>query len=161
MSSLPFHETLDLSLCGKLGRVHRICRQAVTQAVEPLGFTQPRWTAMMHIHHLGEGCTQHQLACSLDIEMPSLTRTMKQLEENNVIERLIDKQDKRCRKIYFTEHGQAQLAQLKMRISEVKALLYHELSDDELNAIAHALVKLENNAQQCCDNISENGSTSE
>ena len=146
MSSLPFHETLDLSLCGHLGRVHRICREAVSVAVAPLGFTQPRWTAMMHIHHLGEGCSQHELASSLGIEMPSLTRTLKQLEQQNIISRRVDDEDKRCRRVYFTEQGKADLACLKQCISEVKGQLYHELSDDQLNSLAHALVKLEQNA---------------
>lgn len=39
-STPPFHETLDLTLCGSMGRVHRLCRDAVTLAVEPLGLTQ-------------------------------------------------------------------------------------------------------------------------
>ncbi|MEO2279833.1 MarR family transcriptional regulator [Pseudoalteromonas pernae] len=146
MSTLPFHETLDLSLCGQLGRVHRVCREAVSVAVAPLGFTQPRWTAMMHIHHLGEGCTQHQVANSLGIEMPSLTRTLKQLEESGIVVRRVDSQDKRCRRIYFTEQGLADLARLKQRISEIKELLYHGLSDEQLNIIAHGLVQLEENA---------------
>ncbi|MCF2860766.1 MULTISPECIES: MarR family transcriptional regulator [Pseudoalteromonas] len=148
MADIPFHETLDLSLCGKLGRVHRICRQAVSVAVEPLGFTQPGWTAMMHMYHLGEGCTQHQLATSLDIEMPSLTRTLKQLEHAQVIERRVDEHDKRCRRLYFTAQGEQQLSALKARISEVKTHLYRGLSDEQLNMMALGLVALEDNANQ-------------
>ncbi|MFM9746038.1 MarR family transcriptional regulator, partial [Streptomyces brasiliscabiei] len=79
------HETLDLSLCGNMGRVHRLCREAVTAAVEPLGLTQSRWTAMIHLNHLPDGATQQQLAHSLGIEMPSLTRTVKQLEQQQLI----------------------------------------------------------------------------
>ena len=146
MSDTPFHETLDLSLCGQLGRVHRICRQAITVAVEPLGFTQPRWTAMMYMQHLGEGCTQHELATSLGMEMPSLTRTLKQLEQSEIIERRIDIQDKRCRRLYFTKQGQQHMALLRDRIAEIKSQLYRDLSDEQLNGLASGLIQLEGNA---------------
>jgi len=58
----PFHETLDFTLVGKMGRVHRLCREAVTLTVEPLGLTQSRWLALMHINLIGEGVTQLALA---------------------------------------------------------------------------------------------------
>ncbi|MEM0516479.1 MarR family transcriptional regulator [Pseudoalteromonas sp. YIC-827] len=146
MSDTPFHETLDLSLCGQLGRVHRICRQAISVAVEPLGFTQPRWTAMMYIQHLGEGCTQHELATNLGLEMPSLTRTLKQLEQSEIIERRVDSQDKRCRRLYFTEQGHQQMLLLRARIAEIKTQLYRNLSDEQLNGLAQGLIQLEENA---------------
>mgnify|MGYP006133867971 FL=1 len=98
----PFHETLDLTVIGNMGRVHRLCREAVTIAVEPLGLTQSRWTALMHISMRGEGLTQLELANSLGIEMPSLTRTLKQLEEQSLIVRRVDKHDKRSKRLYFT-----------------------------------------------------------
>ena len=97
---VPYYESLNLTLCGNMGRVHRLCRDVVTIAVEPLGLTQSRWTALIHIHMLKEGVTQHQLAQSLGIEMPSLTRTLKQLEAQLLITRCVDEHDKRSKNIY-------------------------------------------------------------
>ncbi|MBB1487525.1 MarR family winged helix-turn-helix transcriptional regulator [Oceanospirillum sediminis] len=144
------YESLDLTLCAKLGRVHRICRQAVTKAVEPMGFTQPRWTAIMHIDFLGEGCSQQQLAQSLGIEMPSLTRTLQQLEQSRFIERRVDEQDKRSRNLYFTAAGSEQIECLKKVISQVRDSLYAGLTDDDLKAVDEALRIMEANAQRYC-----------
>lgn len=152
---LPFHETLDLSLCGNMGRVHRLCREAVTAAVEPLGLTQSRWTAMIHINHLPDGATQQQLAHSLGIEMPSLTRTVKQLEQQQLITRCVDIDDKRSRKIYFTEQGQHLLTTLKVLITDVKQQLYAGLSTEQLDTMAHGLLQMEENARSCFTRLNE------
>ncbi|CAM3827859.1 MULTISPECIES: MarR family transcriptional regulator [Pseudoalteromonas] len=153
--SLPFHETLDLSLCGNMGRVHRLCREAVTAAVEHLGLTQSRWTAMIHINHLPDGATQQQLAHSLGIEMPSLTRTVKQLEQQQLIIRRVDEDDKRSRKIYFTEQGEQLLSTLKVLITDVKQQLYAGLSNEQLDMMAYGLVQMEENARRCLTRLNE------
>lgn len=148
----PFHETLDLTLIGNMGRVHRLCREAVTLAVEPLGLTQSRWTALMHVSMLGEGTTQHALANSLGIEMPSLTRTLKQLEEQQLITRKVDEHDKRSKKIYFTEQGGCVLKSLNEKLIDIKSQLYSGLNTQQLDALAHGIVKIEKNAQNCIQN---------
>ncbi|MBQ4859229.1 MarR family transcriptional regulator [Pseudoalteromonas carrageenovora] len=147
----PFHETLDLTIIGNMGRVHRLCREAVTLAVEPLGLTQSRWTALMHIDMRGEGLTQLELANSLGIEMPSLTRTLKQLEDQLLITRKIDEHDKRSKKIYFTEQGGTILHSLLETVSDIKKQLYSDLSTEELDAMALCLLKMEQNALKCIE----------
>jgi len=148
----PFHETLDLTIVGNMGRVHRLCREAVTVAVEPLGLTECRWTALVHINMNGEGLTQLALANSLGIEMPSLTRTLKQLEEQLLITRCVDEHDKRSKKLYFTAQGRIILLSLKETIADVKSQLYSGLSDVQLDEMAHTLIKMEKNALNCIQN---------
>lgn len=146
MPDTLFDEKLAFSLAGKAGLVHRLFRQVVTIAVAPLGLTQPRWLAMVHIDHLGEGCSQHALAQSIHIEMPSLTRTLKQLEESAVIERRVCGHDKRSRQLYFTAKGKALLNDLNERVHEIKPAFYADLSAEQLNTTAQTLAKLEQNA---------------
>ena len=145
---LPFYETLDLTLCGNMGRVHRLCREVVTIAVEPLGLTQSRWTTLVHVNMRQEGVTQLELAHSLGIEMPSLTRTPKQLEESLLIVRKVDQQDKRSKRIYFTEQGRNVLNTLQEKIADIKDQLYHGLSHEQLDIMAYGLVKMEENAKK-------------
>tara|TARA_R110002167_G_C12701790_1_gene653630 strand:- start:7293 stop:7784 length:492 start_codon:yes stop_codon:yes gene_type:complete len=143
----PFYETLDLTLCGNMGRVHRLCREVVTIAVEPLGLTQCRWTTLVHINVLKEGTTQLELAHSLAIEMPSLTRTLKQLEESLLIVRKVDQKDKRSKRIYFTAQGRNVLITLQEKIANIKDQLYHGLNHEQLDMMAYGLVKIEENAK--------------
>ncbi|MBB66506.1 MAG: MarR family transcriptional regulator [Rickettsiales bacterium] len=145
----PFHETLDFTLIGNMGRVHRLCREAVTLTVEPLGLTQSRWLALMHINLIGEGVTQLALAQSLGIEMPSLTRTLKQLEELSLISRQVDNNDKRSKKLYFTKEGHVVLNSLNEKIADVKQQFYAGLTHEQLDAMARALLQIEQNASAC------------
>ena len=148
-TQVPFYESLDLTLCGNMGRVHRLCRDVVTIAVEPLGLTQSRWTALIHINMLKEGVTQFELAQSLGIEMPSLTRTIKQLEAQLLITRCVDEHDKRSKNIYFTEQGRKTLHALKNKITDIKNQLYSGFTSEQLDMMAHGLIKMEKNAQNC------------
>jgi MarR family transcriptional regulator for hemolysin len=145
----PFHETLDFTLVGKMGRVHWLCREAVTLTVEPLGLTQSRWLALMHINLIGEGVTQLALAQSLGIEMPSLTRTLKQLEEQSLISRQVDNNDKRSKKLYFTQDGRVVLNSLNEKIADVKQQFYAGLTHEQLDVMARALLQIEQNASDC------------
>nr|WP_247664772.1 MarR family transcriptional regulator [Pseudoalteromonas sp. MMG010] len=146
MTHPPFHETLDLTIIGNMGRVHRLCRDVITTAVEPLGLTQSRWTALLHISMVGEGLTQLALANSLGIEMPSLTRTLKQLEHAKLITRQVASNDKRSKQIYFTKQGRSTLALLDEKVAALKSQLYSGLSHKQLDAMAYALINIEKNA---------------
>ena len=139
-----------------MGRVHRLCRDVVTIAVEPLGLTQSRWTALIHINMLKEGVTQLELAQSLGIEMPSLTRTIKQLEAQLLITRCVDEHDKRSKNIYFTEQGRKTLQTLKKKITDIKNQLYSGFTGEQLDIMAHGLIKMEKNAQSCIEDHIKN-----
>jgi len=79
--------------------------------------------------------------------MPSLTRTLKQLEELFLITRQVDKHDKRSKKIYFTEQGRNILKAVEAQITDIKNQLYNGLSDEQLDVMAHGLIKMEDNAK--------------
>ncbi|WP_158774398.1 MarR family winged helix-turn-helix transcriptional regulator [Cobetia sp. L2A1] len=144
----PLHETLKPSLGGQVGRVHRLWRTAITTAVHTLGMTEARWTVMMQLEKLGEGCTQQMLADELSIEMPSLTRTLKQLEAQQLICRSTHSVDKRARCLWFTDAGHACLQQLSERILRVRSELYIGFDDASLDQFAEMLLALEANARQ-------------
>lgn len=143
---IPFHEQIKPSLGGQVGRVHRLWRTAITSAVRSLDMTESRWTVMVHLEKLGEGCTQQMLASELGIEMPSLTRTLNQLEAQQLIARVPHETDKRARCLWFTEQGRQCLTQLTERIERVCAELYVGFDDEALNAFARTLLQFEDNA---------------
>ena len=68
----------------------------------PLGLTHPRWTALWKLSRLGGHLSQKTLAEALEIELPSLMRTLGQLEEQGLIERHCCSQDKRARIVTLT-----------------------------------------------------------
>lgn len=138
--------TDDLGM--RLGQIHRLWRVVIDKTVRPLGLTQPRWTALMCLHYLGEGTTQKCLAESLGIELSSLSRTLDQLERQGLVRRRPGDEDRRLRTIRFTPEGKRVLAELESRTRAARARLLAEISDAELAALWKVLARIEHNALQ-------------
>ena len=54
---LFLYQTLKPSMGSALGRVHRLWRNAINQAVGDLGMTEARWAVMMHLDKVGEAAS--------------------------------------------------------------------------------------------------------
>lgn len=147
--SNSLHTTIEPSLGAVLGRVHRQWRSAVNLAVAPLGMTESRWTALMLLKKTGEGCTQQTLASKLSIEMSSLSRTLNQLQQQGLIERRTDPEDKRVHCLWLTPEGAEMVEALAVRIGTIRDEIYAGISEAELDAFASVLVKMEANAVAC------------
>lgn len=145
IATQPPHSQLRPSVGGALGRVHRLWRQAITHAISPLELTESRWAVMAHLDHLGEGCSQHALAHELEIEMPSLTRTLNQLEQQALVERRPAPNDRRTHTLWFTEQGHQVMADLEQHIQAVRADIYGNLTEDQLSELAHIVCAMEAN----------------
>ena len=144
----------ELSLAERLGRLHRLWCTVADFELAPLGLTHPRWTALWKLSQLGGRLSQKTLAEALEIELPSLMRTLGQLEEQTLIARHSCSQDKRARIVTLTPAGKALLDQIGDRIMAVRQEMLSGISQQEaalfkdiMNRIsANALNKLD--AQQ-------------
>ena len=141
------HETLRPSMGAAMGRIHRLWRSAINQAVGELGMTEARWAVLLHLAKVGEGCTQQVLADELAIEMPSLTRTLNQLQELELIERRRDPADGRVHTLWFTPAGRQRVADLAVHVAKVREQIYQGLSTEQLNAFAEVLLQMETNVR--------------
>ncbi|GAB2784184.1 transcriptional regulator SlyA [Halomonas shantousis] len=142
-----YPSSLD-SLGLRLGHVHRLWRMVVDHTVAPLGLTQPRWTALIVLRHLGEGATQKRLADSLGIELSSLSRTLEQLERQGLVHRCTSAGDRRAREVWFTPEGRHVLAELDARANEARARLLEGIPEQERDALLRVLSRIESNADE-------------
>lgn len=146
-SALPLHQTLKPSMGGCMGRVHRLWRSAINQAVGELGMTEARWAVLTHLDQIGEGSTQQALANELAIEMPSLTRTLNQLEQQRLIERRRSTTDGRVHCLWFTVAGREQVRLLENHIAQVRSEVFKDISAEQLDAFAEVLLSMERNVR--------------
>lgn len=150
------HNSLKPSLGGALGRLHRLWRRAICEAVAPLGMTESRWSVMVHLAKVGEGCSQQVLARELAIEMPSLTRTLNQLEQQALIERRPDPADRRAHSLWFTDAGRRMTARLEQRIQSVRNAICEDLDETQLDAFVAAVHRMEANVIKHLEQTQEN-----
>lgn len=145
----------ELSLAERVGRLHRLWRTVADLELAPLGLTHPRWTALWKLSQLGGHLSQKTLAEALEIELPSLMRTLGLLEEQGLIERHSCSQDKRARIVTLTPEGKALLDQIEDRIIGVRRDLLAGISQKELTQFEDIVHRISANA------LSKIGSQSE
>lgn len=136
----------NLSLAEQLARVARQWKMVADKELAPLGLTHPRWTALWKLQRLGDNVSQKVLAEALEIELASLMRTLKQLEEQSLIVRHCCQHDKRARIVSLTDEGRALLKQMETRILQVRQSLLAGISDDELVKMSGILELIAGNA---------------
>lgn len=142
----------DLSLAEKLSRVARLWKMVADRELEPLNLTYPRWTALWKLYRMGDNVSQKHLAEALEIELASLMRTLKLLEEQSLITRHCSEHDKRARIVSLTEEGKTLLKRMEARILQVRSKLLTDINDQELQQLSLILDQIALNA---LDSLSE------
>lgn len=143
----------ELSLAEHLARLHRLWRNVADIELAPLGLTYPRWTALWKLLRLGDKVSQKVLANALEIELPSLMRTLGQLEQQGLIERYSCDKDKRARIVLLTPAGKEILKKIEARIIEVRMDLLEGISPTELNEFERIMSLITVNANEKLANI--------
>ncbi|QSX33148.1 MarR family transcriptional regulator [Shewanella avicenniae] len=143
----------EYSLVEHLGRCQRLWRMVADAELAPLGLTHPRWTALWKLKRMGDGVSQKQLAESLEIELPSLMRTLGQLEEQGLVTRVSCTQDKRARIVNTTEAGRQVLAQLESRIVKIRAEMLQDVSSEQLKIFEQVLSQITQSALDKLDQL--------
>jgi DNA-binding MarR family transcriptional regulator len=109
-------ETIDFNIRSTW---HKISRMYNVQAAEH-GVSMATGMVLLNID-IKKGTPSTSLGPKMGMESRSLTRTLKNLEEQNVIYREADKHDKRKVRIFLTELGKE-----KREISKEKVIQFNE-----------------------------------
>ncbi|MFM5521084.1 transcriptional regulator SlyA [Aeromonas jandaei] len=150
----------ELSLAEQIARMHRLWRTAADLELAPLGLTHPRWTALWKLSRMGNHVSQKTLADALEIELPSLMRTLGQLEEQGLIERHSCSQDKRARIVSVTPTGQTLLDQIANRIMNIRRELLAGIDEETLSLFEATVQRISANALSKIEAHNENGGQS-
>ena len=76
------------------------------------------------------------------IDGSSLVRLLDILAHKGLIERQIDKGDRRARLIFLTKAGRDAVNEIRLVLSKAETEMLSDLSDDELHAITDAFDKI-------------------
>lgn len=146
----------ELSLAEQFARVSRLWKMVADRELAPLGLTHPRWTALWKLQRLGDNVSQKKLAEALEIELPSLMRTLAQLEEQALVTRHCCESDKRARIVGLTSEGKELLKQMEARIIQVRSQLLIDIEDEEMKKLSRILDQIAHNALDALSQKSEN-----
>ena len=86
--------------------VARLLRTEFDRRVRDIGLTRSQWLALTRIYRQ-PGCTQSELAETMEMEKGPAGRLIDRLEENGFVVREADPADRRVRRIHLTPEAEA------------------------------------------------------
>jgi DNA-binding MarR family transcriptional regulator len=121
-----------------VAKVHLLVEKAMTQGLSPLDLKLPHYDILANVYRFPE-MTQQELADRLLVGRSNLSMLLPELEERGLVERILDGQDRRVRRLRLTDKGLAltqQALAVQVRVIEEMMLA---LSDEECDQLGDAM----------------------
>jgi MarR family transcriptional regulator, organic hydroperoxide resistance regulator len=138
------HEAEQLKVLQQLGRSYRGMLGAFELSV---GQGLTRWRILNQLHKETQ-CSQKALIQQLKMDPGSLTRLLKAMEKEGLIQRSNDPQDNRLSNVTLTPQGHAEVSQALPKRSAFLSVILEEFNDEELLAFQGMLNKLERGCEK-------------
>ncbi|MBY5971803.1 MarR family transcriptional regulator [Ferrimonas balearica] len=135
------HQPDPHHILKSIARLSRALRKVYDTRARDYGLSLARLEALLIIS-ANEGLTQTDLADRLQIEAPTLNRTLDGLARDGFVERRPDPEDRRLRRVVLTDHARAE-ADALFRFSEtLRAELLAGIPTEELDAAEDTISRI-------------------
>lgn len=131
------------NLLFRLSLITRRWKKALDTEIQTSGLTDATWRPLLHLHLLGDGTRQKDLAESLGIKGPSLVRLLDALLTKGLIRRLEDDSDRRAKLLFLTPEGQANVKRIQGTILLMEDELFGKFSEGEIIQMENIILSLE------------------
>ncbi|MDX6426594.1 MAG: MarR family transcriptional regulator, transcriptional regulator for hemolysin [Gaiellaceae bacterium] len=128
----------------KLALTSKAVSSAFNAALAAEGGSVPVWLILNALKE-GRWSTQLDLARSLGIEGPTLTRHLDNMEQSGFVARQPSETDRRAVRVEITEAGEAAHGRMLVAVIAFNRRLHAGVSRDELIQLDEILSRLENN----------------
>lgn len=126
-------------LARLLNLAPRAWRLALDRRLGPLGLSQAKWLALLHLARSGGQLPHGELAARIGIEPATLVRLVDRLERDGWVRRTPDPADGRGRRIALTRRARALGTKLERTARALRAELLADLSPADLAAAIRVL----------------------
>ena len=103
--------------------------------------TPPQWGVMALLHG-SDGMTVGTISQLRGVDAPTITGILKRLEQNELVERHNDREDRRVVKVYLTSEGESILHVLNPAVEAFNASMLQGLSDAERKTFLENLQRI-------------------
>lgn len=109
-----------------------------------LGISRAQWTVLVRLERT-EGLKQSELAEILDLQPISLTRLLDRLDENGLIERRADPNDRRVNRLYLKPAARPLLEQLAVLSESLMATVLEGIEPESMERMLRDLRVVKDN----------------
>ncbi len=125
-ASKTFQKAFDLELRNKIG----------------ITITQSKVIFALYLH---SGLTQRELADKIGIESPTLVPIIDKMEEDGYVERKLDSQDRRIKRVYTTSKTDSLWDSIMESAAQIKKVSTKEVSEQEIKLALGIIKKITEN----------------
>lgn len=140
-------ETVKDSLGMQFSEIQRHWRGTMDKRLRPLGLSQAKWRAMLHILRSGGGIRQTDLASHIGIETPTLVRLLDRLENDGWVRRCGLPEDRRVKVVKLTKKGTSAMKVITKVAKRTRDEIFSGISSNELALLVKILCKVRKRAQ--------------
>ena len=112
----------------------------VNEALKEFGLYSAQWSLLFCLNHMGS-MTQTEIWQYLNVEAPTVTRTLVKLEERQLISRKEGK-DKRERIVQLTDQAKDLIPRIEARVEKLEQTMLQALSEEERVQLSILLNKI-------------------
>ncbi len=132
---------MDEPLGRQLAITGKVVRERFDEYLNQHGASLVTWAVLRSAEH-EEGLSQRELASRLSIESPTLVRHLDRMEDEGLIARRRDDQDRRVVRIWLTAAGRRRHSRLRDVAHRVDTQLRSLLSDSEVTILERVLPRI-------------------
>ncbi|MGN7469171.1 MarR family winged helix-turn-helix transcriptional regulator [Brevibacillus sp. SAFN-007a] len=127
----------------KIGQAARVFSKTLNGIMSPMGLYSSQWSIILCLHYRSS-LTQVQLSNYLNVEAPTITRTLTRLEEMGWIIRS-EGEDKRERYVSLSPAAIERFPQWLQAAQDLEAVALRDLDEQELAVFNRVLKKMTDN----------------
>ncbi len=117
---------------------------AFNERLKSLGTTRVQWTALYYLGKY-DGISQKELAEKMNIKSSTVARLIDRMENDNLVIRLEDPEDRRAIKLALTEKGKELREKLLPEGEKMSKIFANGLTDEEIEIFLKVINKMVEN----------------
>lgn len=134
----------DLRLGYLIHDVSRLRRTLFDKWLSPLGITRSQWWVLAFLSR-NDGMPQTELALELDVGKVALGALVDRLEEGGFVERTLDPNDRRVKRVVLTAQSRALIETLREKSSEFNHCILEGIPREHLDVTTETLRIMKHN----------------
>ncbi len=127
--------------------IQRHWRSILDKRLRPLGLSQAKWRALLHLSKSKNGLTQTDLAAHIGIETPTLVRLLDRLQKDGWVKRCESPSDRRCKVVRLTAKAAKVIRHISKTAQDLRDELFSGVSRKDLVAVVRVLSKIKARAE--------------
>ena len=132
----------ERSLGKQISHISRNIRRMIQRDLETIGVGSGQHF-FLHLVQRHPGITQNEVSRITDIDKATAAKGLAKLEQRGYLRRIPDQDDRRIRRLYLSESGEAVMPQIEATLRRVTEVCSTDLSAEELEELFGLLDKVE------------------